>query len=163
MCVWGSDFFLPSPLDTVDFHETVGVITCFTLTQMWCQDVIKLRSQAAPLLLLNYVESTPRCLWSLSPICLDGCTTVQSCLFEDSTWRLIKKSSDRVKLEFGISFSSPPAVISTLGWWAPCDNFPSNKITLSADVVGCLDVWEGKGVNWGLQVYHRCYTKLQQW
>lgn len=52
MCVWGSDFsLLPSPLDTVGFHETVEVIICLTLTQIWHQDVIKLRSQATRLLL----------------------------------------------------------------------------------------------------------------
>lgn len=39
MCMWGA--FPPSPLNTVGFHETAGVIICVALTQMRCQECYK--------------------------------------------------------------------------------------------------------------------------
>lgn len=55
----------PSRLDTVGFDETVGVIGCLALTQIWCQGVIKLKSQAALLAaaVLSGVDSQVSLLW----------------------------------------------------------------------------------------------------
>lgn len=75
---WGSDIFFPSPSpyppDPVGFHETVRVITCLALTQIWCQGVIKLKSQDTPGVGFRGV----------SLICQEACKMAENCLFLDS-------------------------------------------------------------------------------
>lgn len=84
MCVGlgGSDIFFSSlsPPDPVGFHETVRVITCLALTQIWCQGVIKLKSQDTPgAAVLSFVGFP-----GVSLICKDARKVAENCLLLDS-------------------------------------------------------------------------------
>ena len=133
---------LSSPPDTVGFHETVGVITCLALTQIWYQDVIKPRSQAAPVLLLSQVQSRPRC---------------SSCW--DAT-RFDSERPDRVQLEFG---GTPSAV--------HCVSRPPGTISLQVNYTQrwCCGRWRGGGCELrftsgsDIELNYNCDNSKQKW